>query len=158
MSITWTKKFVSGDDGLVLTGAQLGQVQDDVSSQVIVLSSLTGVFSVTIDGGGDAIATGKKAWLVMPFACTLNNWTIAANASGAIVIDINRSTYANFASTVSITNGHEPTITASAQKAQDTDLSDWTSVAIVAGDVIEFEVDSCTTISRCTLAVKYTRS
>jgi hypothetical protein len=34
MSLTWTKKFTSADDGSVLTGTQLGQLQDDIDVAV----------------------------------------------------------------------------------------------------------------------------
>jgi hypothetical protein len=118
-----------------------------------------GTILAVIDGGGGVITAGKKLQLEIPFACTLNRYTMVADAAGAIVIDVNRSTYANFPTTASICGGgKECTIAATNQKSQDTDISNWTSVAIAAGDVLEFEVDSCTTITRCTLSLKYTRT
>lgn len=121
------------------------------------LASLTFI----IDGGGSAIAaTEEKGHLEVPFACTITAWTILADQSGAIKIDVWRDTYANFppADGDSLCNGHEPEIAASAQKAQDLDLSDWTSVALVAGDILAFYVDICTTITRVTLSLKVTKS
>jgi len=116
-------------------------------------------FAVVIDGGGTAITTGKKIRVVFDFACTLTQYTLVADVAGAIVIDINRSTYGDFPTTVSMPGaGKEPTIAATNQKSQDTNISDWTSVAVVAGNVLEFEVDSCTTITNCTVGLKYTRT
>lgn len=112
-----------------------------------------------IDGGGAAITTGIKGDLVIDFACALSAWTLLADQAGAIKVDIWRDTYANFAPTDadSLTNGHEPEIAASGDKAQDTDLSDWTDATLDAGNVLRFNVDSCTTIQRATLALKVMR-
>ena len=110
-----------------------------------------------IDGGGSAITTGQKGHLEIPFACTLTGWTLAADQAGAIVIDVWKDTYANFPPTDADAMpgaGKEPTIAATNQKAQDTDISDWTTVAIAAGSVLAFNVDSCTTITRVTLSLK----
>lgn len=51
MAITWIKKFTSLDDGNVLTGAQLGQIQDDVENNTV---HLTGAQTIA----GDKTFTG----------------------------------------------------------------------------------------------------
>lgn len=109
-----------------------------------------------IDGGGSEITDGIKGDLEIPFACTITAWTLLADTSGAIKIDIWMDTYANYPPTDAdtITNAHEPEIAASGNKAQDTDLSDWGDVTIAAGQTLRFNVDSCTTITRCTLSLK----
>jgi hypothetical protein len=110
-----------------------------------------------IDGGGSAITTGQKGHLEIPFACTLTGWTLMADVAGAIVIDIWKDTYANFPPTNADAMpgaGKEPTIAATNQKAQDTNISDWATVAISAGDILAFNVDSCATITRVTLSLK----
>jgi hypothetical protein len=114
-----------------------------------------------IDGGGAAITTGQKGHLEIPFACTLTGWTLVADVAGAIVIDVWKDTYANFPPTDADAmpgGGKEPTIAATNQKAQDTDIADWAAVAISAGDIMAFNVDSCTTITRVTLSLKATKS
>jgi len=113
-----------------------------------------------IDGGGVAIATGVKGDLVIDFPCVLTSWSILADQSGAIVIDVWKDTYANFPPVDADAMpgaGKEPTITASAAKSQDTDITDWASNRVAAGDVLRFNVDSCTTITRATLSFKATR-
>ncbi|GAI52053.1 unnamed protein product, partial [marine sediment metagenome] len=74
--------------------------------------------------------------------------------SGSIVIDIWKDTYANFPPTDadSITASAPPTIS-TAQKSQDATLIGWTKT-INAGDILAFNVDSCATITRVTLALK----
>lgn len=114
-----------------------------------------------IDGGGVAITTGEKGHLEIPFACTLNAWTLVADVAGAIVIDIWKDTYALFPpdNTDAMPGaGKEPTIAATNQKGQDLDISDWATVAIAAGDVLAFNVDSCATIKRVTLSLKATKT
>lgn len=109
-----------------------------------------------IDGGGVAITTGKKGHLEVPFSMTITGWTILADQSGSIVVDVNKSTYSGFPSTASIAGSELPTLS-SAQKNQDLTLSTWTT-AVTAGDILEFEVDSVSTVTRVTVAIRGTRS
>jgi len=111
-----------------------------------------------IDGGGSAITAGQKGHLEIPFACTINQVTMLANASGSVVVDIWKDTYANFPPTDadSITASAPPTITA-AQKSQDSTLTGWTK-SITAGDILAFNVDSCATIARVTISLKVTKT
>jgi len=77
-----------------------------------------------------------------------------ADQSGSIVVDIWKDTYANFPPTDAdtITASAPPTIS-SAQKSQDAILTGWTK-AISAGNILAFNVDSCTTITRVTISLK----
>jgi hypothetical protein len=118
------------------------------------------VLSLTfiIDGGGSAITTGEKGHLEIPFACTITQVTMLADQSGSIVVDVWKDSYANFPPTDadSITASAPPTIS-SAQKSQDATLTDWTT-AISAGDILAFNVDSCTTITRVTISIRVTKT
>ena len=107
-----------------------------------------------IDGGGEAITTGEKGHLKIPFACTIQQVTMQADRSGSIVVDIWKDTYANFPPTDAdtITASAPPTIS-SAQKSQDSTLTGWTK-AISADDILAFKVDSCATIERVTISLK----
>lgn len=111
-----------------------------------------------IDGAGSAITTGEKGHLEITFACTIVQVTLMADQPGSIVIDIWKDTYANFPPTDadSITASAPPTIS-SAQKSQDSTLTGWTT-AIAAGDILAYNVDSCTTITRVTLSLKVTKT
>jgi hypothetical protein len=107
-----------------------------------------------IDGGGSAITTGIKGDVVVDFACTIVGATLLADQSGDIVIDVWKDTYANFAPTDadSITASAPPTLSA-ATKSQDTTLTGWTT-SVSAGDILRFNVDSASTVTRVTLALK----
>lgn len=107
-----------------------------------------------IDGGGSAITTGEKGHLLIPFDCTIYEAWLLADQSGSIVIDIWKDTYANFPPTNadSITSAAPPTIS-TAQKYNDASLISWVK-DIDAEDILAFNVDSCTTITRVTLALR----
>ncbi|MBA7559941.1 hypothetical protein ES708_01559 [subsurface metagenome] len=135
------------------------RVDADGSFHFVGYSIITITF--IIDGGGAVITTGEKGHLELPFACTLNAWTLISDVPGAIVIDIWKDNYANFPpdnNDAMPGAGKEPTIAATNQKGQDLDISDWASVAIAAGDILAFNVDSCASIKRVTLSLKATRT
>jgi hypothetical protein len=107
-----------------------------------------------IDGGGSTITTGQKGHLEIPFDCEIESVTLLADQTGSIVIDIWKDTYANFPPTAddSICGGNKPTLS-NAQKYQDSTLNGWTKT-INAGDILAFNVDSASTITRLTIALK----
>ena len=111
-----------------------------------------------IDGGGAAIIAGEKGHIEVPFACTITRATSLADQSGSIVVDIWKDSYANFPPTNAdtITSATPPTIT-TATKAQDSTLTSWTT-AITAGDVLAYNVDSCTDIERVTISLTMERT
>lgn len=115
----------------------------------------TKCFGITIDGGGVAITTGVKGYVEIPYDCVITGWTVIGDVSGAIVIDVWKDTYANALPTVAdtIAGTEKPTITASGIKGQDLALSSWTTT-ITAGDIIGFNVDSCTAITRAMLVIR----
>lgn len=115
---------------------------------------LTDSIQFIIDGGGSVISTGVKGFIEIPFACTITQVTTLADQTGSIVVDIWKDTYANFPPTVAdtITAAAKPTIS-SAVKAQDATLTGWT-VSLAAGDILAFNVDSVTSITRATVALQ----
>jgi hypothetical protein len=113
---------------------------------------------LVFDGGGVALTTGVKGDLYCPFACTITAVTLAADQSGSLVIDIWKDTYANFPPTNadSITAAAPPTISA-AEKSQDTTLTGWTT-SIAAGDMLRFNIDSATSITRVMVILTVSRT
>jgi len=118
----------------------------------------TSVITFIIDGGGGVITTGIKGDIEVPFSCTLVSATLLADASGAIVVDIWKDDYSAYPPTDADSmpggSGTPPTISASGVKSQDTSFTNWSSTSITAGQTIRVNVDSCTTITRCTLSLK----
>lgn len=105
---------------------------------------------------GDVIATGVKAYLEVPFTCTIVGWTLVADQVGSLVIDVWKDTYAAFPPTVadSIAGTEKPTLSA-AQKNQDLVLTTWAGGgAMNLGDVLAFKVDSAASVRQATLSLR----
>lgn len=146
--------------GAIQRSALTGDVTAAAGSNSTALTTnhKTRTITFIIDGGGSAITTGVKGFLEIPFACTITGWTILADQSGSIVVDVWKDTYANFPPTVAdtIAGTEKPTLS-SVQKNQDLSLSTWTT-AITAGDILAFNVDSITTVTRVTISIRVTVS
>jgi hypothetical protein len=112
----------------------------------------TETITVVFDGGGSEIADDSQFRWRTPVAATITAWTILLDQSGSIAVDVWVDTLANYPPTDAdtITNGNEPAVT-TAVKAEATDLSGWSSVALTAGDTMVFNVDSCTTATHAVL-------
>lgn len=110
-----------------------------------------------IDGGGSAITTGVKGFLEIPYAATIQRVTTLCDQSGSIVVDLWKDSYANYPPTVAdtITASAKPTLSTTT-KAQDATLTGWTT-SVSAGDIIGYNVDSATTVTRCTISLKVTK-
>lgn len=142
-----------GTDGALKKVDDAGSV---VSYEAISTTLRTRSIQYTIDGGGAAITTGAKGFVIMPYSGTITEWTLIADVSGSIVIDVWKDTYANHPPTVAdtIAGSEKPTLS-SATKNQDTTLSTW-STAVTAGDIIRFNVDSVSTVTLVVLSIKMT--
>ncbi len=121
-----------------------------------VANSKIAAIGVTIDGGGSAITTGSKGYVLIPYTATVNDWTILADQSGSIVVDVKKCVYGGFPTTSSIAGSEKPTLS-TAQKNQDTSLSSFTT-AVTAGDIWEYFVESITTVTRVNIIFKLTKS
>lgn len=121
-------------------------------SGVAVVTKLRRTIGLIIGDGTTTIATGVQGFVSVPITCTIVAVRLlssdAAATSGSIVVDIWKDTYVNYPPTVAdtITAAAKPTISA-AIKSEDTTLTGWT-VAITAGDVLGFKVDSITSLKR----------
>jgi uncharacterized Zn ribbon protein len=116
----------------------------------------------TIDGGGDPIETGVKLDLLIPYDGVPDAWYLLADQSGDIVIDLWQDATANYPPTDAdtITNAHEITAS-SAAFVSDMSLSDWgsgTGATLTAGNTLRVNVDSCSAITRCTVALHIMRT
>ena len=107
-----------------------------------------------IDGGGSAIETGEKGHLRVTSRLKIKEVAMLADQTGSIVVDIWKSSYPNFppADENSITASTPPTISSS-YKSRDISLEGWTK-DLAAGDILAFNVDSCTTITRVTINIR----
>jgi len=164
--------IASSTDGQVLRRAAgvvgwgaVDLADPDAVTGVLPLANVaarSGVIGIQIGDGAAVITTGVKRFVRITFACTLTGWTLLSNdaaaTAGAIKIDVWKDVYANYPpdNSDSITNGHEPEIVATNNRAEDTNIADWTSVAVAAGDVIGFNVDSVTALTAALLEITTT--
>lgn len=111
-----------------------------------------------IDGGGAVITTGEKGYVEIAFRMSIRGWTVVADQSGSIVVDIWKDSYANFPPTVAdtITGTEKPTL-AAAQRNQDLTLTTWTTTLAV-GDILAFNVDSVATVTRVAVCLRGVRA
>jgi hypothetical protein len=115
-------------------------------------------FGITIDGGGSIISTGVQGDVVIPYPMTISSWTLIADQVGSIVIDVWKDTYTNYPATQSdsITGSAKPTLSSSI-KNQSSTLTGWTT-NVNSGDIIRFNVDSVSTITKATLVIQGTQN
>jgi hypothetical protein len=127
----------------------------DSSGVEYPLGQVERTITFVIDGGGSVIATGVKGYIEAPFSGTLLSATLLADVSGSAVVDIWKDTYANYppVDADSITSSTPPTLS-SAIKSQNTTLTSWTT-SLTKGDILGFNVDSATTVTKLTVSLRY---
>lgn len=150
--------FPTSESGYVVVSRGTFTQTTIVSASYAITSSYyqeSKTFGLTIDGGGTAITTGVKGDITIPFDCYVDSWYITADQVGSIVIDVWKDIFANFPPTVadSIAGTEKPTLSASAFNS-DTNLTTWTTRRITSGDVIRFNVDSASTVTRVNLVFR----
>lgn len=107
--------------------------------------------AIIIDGGGSAITTGIKGDLEIPFAGTITAARNLNDQSGSIEIAVWKDTYANFPP---VAGDLVFTYTSTAAtKGQQTGLS----YPVSAGDILRFNVNSASTVTRVTFALTLAR-
>jgi len=123
----------------------------------VTAANATGSIGFLIDGGGAPITPGVKGTIVVPFDCTITSWTLMADQAGSVVLDLWKASFANYPPSIanSITASAKPTITAD-MKAFSATLTSWT-VAIAAGDILAFNVDAASAITRVSVGLTVTR-
>lgn len=129
-----------------------------ILEKIVSSAARTGVIGVVIDGQGASITAGVKGFLHIPVNCTITGMTMlsidALATSGSIVVDIWKTGIGSYPPTVAntITASALPTLS-SANKVQDFTLTGWTK-SITAGDVLGFNVNSATTVTKVILELQ----
>ena len=107
-----------------------------------------GGIGFTIDAHNSVITDGLKGSIIIPYNATIQSWTIIANTSGNVSIDIWKDTFNNYPPTSgdSIV-GMEYISLNNEQKNQDLNLTSW-NTSVSFGDILSFRIISATTISK----------
>lgn len=110
------------------------------------LSSIAVVF----DGGGNAVPTGQRVLVRVPFDCTIVGAYLFGDQEGSITVELNKDPFGgDYPPDSTISSGWA---ISSALYSGDTTLSGWTT-SLSAGDVLMFMVTGefgATNITRCT--------
>ncbi len=107
--------------------------------------------TITIENSaGSDITVGLKGTARIPFSGTIQFVDLTANATGSAVIDL-WSASGLPTNTDTITGSSKPTLSAQ-QNVQHTTLTGWTT-ALVAGNQLAIEVESCSSISRLVITI-----
>lgn len=118
---------------------------------------LTGSLGFVLGDGSNSLPVGTEVRLPIDYRCVLTGYTLAADATGSLVIDLRNDTFANYPPTGadSICGGAKPTL-ASANRTTTSTLSGWTTT-LNAGDVLAAVIESISTIKRVTLVLRTRR-
>jgi hypothetical protein len=113
--------------------------------------------SVVIGDGVNPLSAGVAGYLEVPFECTISRWTVLADQSGFLQIDVWKDSFENYPPTDadSITAA-APIAMSSAQTARDSALAGW-STLVVEDDVLAFSVDSSSAVTQATVSLRCER-
>lgn len=136
-----------------LTEPDLVPDYDDTTMGQVGNGGLTSdTISLTLDGGGAVIASGslQGANVVVTQDCTITGWTITADTSGTIQLDVTADS--GTIPTTSITGGAYPSLSGTSYNTGGTTY--WTT-DLSAGDVVGFAIiGTPTSCTRITLALE----
>ncbi len=114
-----------------------------------VTGSAIGGIGLSTDGSGSVLTTGSKGLIIIPYTSTITNWYVTSDVSGSVVVDVKRS-----GSSI-IGAGNKPTLSSGTYASAS--VASWTSTSLNIGDVLEFNIDSVSTITNLNLVIKITK-
>lgn len=117
-----------------------------------IIPSQTSVIGFGIDGGGSVLTMGVQGTIEVPYDFDIIRWTMLADQSGSANIDMWSRDYSTVLPTQanSMTGNIGMTIS-TATANQSTDMSNWRMTKINAGNVISYNVQSASTITRAVI-------
>lgn len=139
--------------------AVLGTGSSPQARVEVTASVLEAAIEFPIGDRTNVVTTGEKGYAEVPFDCTLSAVRLFADASGSVVVDIWKDTYANFPPAVADTiiggGGTKPTLS-SARNSENTTLTGYTT-SWSKGDILAFNVDSASTIKYVLVSLLLTK-
>jgi hypothetical protein len=121
-------------------------------------STTSGSFGININGGLNAISTGFKGYVKMPYDGTINGWTIMGSVSGSVSIDIWKDSESNFPPTSgdTITGGNYPSLSNQIINS-DNVLTGWVT-GFSTNDIFAFNVLSVSGVTNINLTINVTKN
>lgn len=117
------------------------------------VADLTRTINFVLDNGSNDITSGVKGSLGLDVSGRIESWTLVSENEGSIVIDIKRDKYDTYPDSLTSIVGSEYPRLSTQKKNRDESLSTWTT-DVVAGDILDFSVVSCTGIQKCSLFLR----
>ena len=117
------------------------------------VADLTRTINFVLDNGSNDITTGVKGSLGLDVSGRIESWTLVSENEGSIVIDIKRDKYDTYPDNLTSIVGSEYPKLSTQKKNRDESLSTWTT-DLVAGDILDFSVVSCSGIQKCSLFLR----
>jgi hypothetical protein len=172
----------TGDIGITLSGTQVASIAGSgttwsgawtfngsltIDSSTITLSAgavtallaglaLTFDVGAAFDGNG-SVLTAKNIFVHIPCAMTINKWSIMADQSGSVTIDILR-TNAGIPSASIVGSGTKPNLS-SAQDSLDNAPASWTATTLAKDDWLEIEITGTpSSVTYLTFVLQCTRT
>lgn len=142
---------VSGSNIFFTTPPTIGQKFSGIA--LLTYADVTRTVNFVLDNGSFDITAGSKGYLNIDVTGEIESWTLVSETVGSIVIDIKKTTYSNFPNGFTSIVGSEYPILSSQNKNKDEDLTTWTK-RITAGDILDFEVLSCTNVQKCSVFLR----
>jgi len=113
--------------------------------------------AITMDGGGSTLTTGVRPSFQIPYGCTITRWSIQGDAAGTCTIDVTTATDAATPSYSSIVGaGTKPNVAGPAIGTVSTAPSSWTSTAISARTLMQFNLSAVATFKWLTITLEVT--
>ena len=127
-----------------------------------IATSYTDTIGVYVSNGTKILTTGTKGRRVIPYDCEVVEWIVSGSTAGSITWDINwgtTSAWPNALASVGFSgDGSPPQLGATASQSHVLIPTAWTKSGFSAGDIIQFEIDSISTITDCELSLKIKRT
>ena len=120
---------------------------------LVTTADLTRTIIFLIDNGSIDISPGSKGYISLDVSGKIESWTILSEDTGSIAIDIKKTSYTDFPNNFTSITGGEIPVLINQDKNKDDILTAW-NASINTGDILDFEVLSCSGISKCTLTLK----
>lgn len=116
-------------------------------------ATVTHSIGATFDGAGSALTTGTKAYVTVPYACTIQAWNITVD-TGTITIDAWKKATGTAIPTISdsITASATPAIS-TGTALHSTTLTSWTT-SVSANDIFAFDITAVSSATKASLTLQ----
>tara|TARA_R100000008_G_scaffold16308_1_gene8004 strand:- start:2392 stop:3876 length:1485 start_codon:yes stop_codon:yes gene_type:complete len=144
VKIKGTSNFLEFPDGTTMGSTQLETI------------------GISVSNGSQVLTTGTKGHRTIPYDCTIVDWRVTSRDSGAIEWGLSYATYANFPTMTDfiIHTSEAPGIAASGSKDESGGAisARWEPYQLSAGTIIQFDIDSVSSLTNCILELTIRRT